>query len=133
MTTLTTTAGRLLGRSIIARAGRTHSKVQIIIMSITKGPRACCARPRSQETTARRDAPAAAGIGSRVRSASRSGTHNRFDSLLRDEDGRRDRRERINEKKGDGAGGEGERGYGRGGAAGGRGGENGALASAAAH
>jgi len=54
---------------------------------------------------ARRDAPAAAGIGSRVRSASRSGTHNRFDSLLRDEDGRRDRRERINEKKRDGAGG----------------------------
>lgn len=27
----------------------------------------------------------------------RSGTHNRFDSLLRDEDGRRNRRERINE------------------------------------
>jgi len=61
------------------------------------------------------DAPAAAGIGSRVRSLARSGTHNRFDSLLRDEDGRRDRRERINEKERDGVGG-----------------ENGALASAAA-
>jgi len=29
-------------------------------------------------------------------------THNRFDSLLRDEDGRRNRRERINEGEQDG-------------------------------